>query len=85
MRRLFYLGLGVAIGVAATRRVGRVVRAWTPEGVAGRLGESVRDFTADVRASMAERESELREALTRERDDDVDVDDADVRNVRKAR
>ncbi|MQA85430.1 MAG: hypothetical protein GEV03_12585 [Streptosporangiales bacterium] len=79
MRRLFYLAAGVAIGVAATRRVNRAVRAWTPQGLADGLGETARNFAAEVRAGMAERENELREAFAEQRGDDTDTE------VRKAR
>ncbi len=67
IRRLFYVGLGAALGVFVTRRVMRAAQAWTtPQGLAGQaahLGESARDFADDVRAAMDERETQLRGAL----------------------
>ncbi len=66
MRRLFWLGLCVAVGVAAVRRVSRTAQAYTPQGLASsvsELAEAVREFGADVRAAMADRELELVEAL----------------------
>ena len=70
MRRLFWVAAGAAAGVYAVRRVQRAAQSLTPQGVAGSLGaavgelaDAVREFAAEVRAGMAEREIELREAL----------------------
>jgi hypothetical protein len=69
MRRVFWFAMGVTIGVLLVRKISRVAQKLTPAGVAGGLGaalrelaESIRDFAADVRKAMAEREAELREA-----------------------
>ncbi|HEY0637741.1 MAG TPA: hypothetical protein VGD67_08855 [Pseudonocardiaceae bacterium] len=66
MSRLFWMGLGVTIGVLATRRVNRAARHLTPQGFADDVGDALRElagavgsFGADVRAGMAEREHEL--------------------------
>lgn len=66
MRRLFWMGLGVAVGVSATRKVNQVTQKATPAGVGTSLGEGLRElgaglgaFGAEVRAGMAEREDEL--------------------------
>ena len=70
MRRTFYLAVGAALGVAATRRTRRAKdaakAALTPDSLAGNiadaiaeLGHAVGSFAADVRAGMAERESQL--------------------------
>lgn len=75
MRRLFYLAVGVGIGVAAVRKAtqvaSRAAQKFTPSGVAGSarssasgLFDSARAFIDDVRVSMAEREVKLHEALT---------------------
>ncbi len=66
MRRLFYLSVGVAAGVYATRRLTQAAQAWTPRGLAdgaAGVGATVRDVAAEARAHAAEREAELREAL----------------------
>ncbi|MGH3438815.1 MAG: hypothetical protein ACRDRN_20390 [Sciscionella sp.] len=70
MKRLFWLGVGVAAGVAASRKASSTVRKATPAGVAENLGGAVRElaaaigaFGADVRAGMTERESELSEVV----------------------
>jgi len=66
MSRLFWLGVGAAVGVMATRRVNRAARHLTPAGFADDVGDALRDlagaigsFGADVRAGMTEREHEL--------------------------
>jgi hypothetical protein len=71
VRRLFWLGLGVAVGVLAVRRVSRFTRAWTtPQGLAEQavgLGDAARgvalDFADEVRATAARREAQLRAEL----------------------
>ncbi|HSK27319.1 MAG TPA: DUF6167 family protein [Jiangellales bacterium] len=70
MRRLFWVAVGATAGVYAARRIGRATRALDPDHagarVAGALGDlatAVRDFSADVRSAMAEREDELRQEL----------------------
>ncbi|MFC5288601.1 hypothetical protein ACFPM7_16190 [Actinokineospora guangxiensis] len=66
MSRLFWMGLGVAAGVALSRKARRTAHAATPAGVAENVGDAVRElagaigaFGADVRAGMSEREDEL--------------------------
>lgn len=66
MRRVFWVGVGAAIGVLVVRRAGRVARSYTPQGVAdglASLGDGLRDLADAVRDGMAEREEELRYAL----------------------
>lgn len=66
MRRLFYVALGAAAGIYVVRKVQKAARSYSPEGLAGRavgFGESMRYFADEVRAGMAEREIELRDAL----------------------
>ncbi|PPK63923.1 hypothetical protein V5P93_001867 [Actinokineospora auranticolor] len=72
MRRLFWLGVGVAAGVALSRKARRTAHAVTPAGIAGNLGDAVHElagaigaFGADVRAGMVEREEELSDAVER--------------------
>jgi hypothetical protein len=69
-RRLFYVALGATAGVLIVRKVTRAAERLTPrgmsEGLAGAiagLGDAVRDFGAEVRLGMAEREDELRQGL----------------------
>lgn len=68
MRRLFWLAMGVTIGVLVMRRLSKMAAKLTPGGMAqglaaglGDLAEALRDFGADVREAMAEREAQLRE------------------------
>ncbi|HEX6328462.1 MAG TPA: DUF6167 family protein [Jiangellaceae bacterium] len=70
MRRLFWVALGATAGILVARQITRSARNLTPDGaahrVAGALGgftEALREFADDVKAGMAERDIELREAL----------------------
>ena len=70
MKRLFWLGVGVAAGVALSRKAKETARQATPAGIAGKLGEAISElasaigsFGADVRAGMEEREEELSEVV----------------------
>src|SRR3712207_9222627 len=67
MRRLFWLAMGVTIGVLVVRKLSAAAEKLTPAGIGGSIAEGLRDladaigdFGADVRAAMAEREQELR-------------------------
>lgn len=66
MKRLVWFSLGIAAGVAASRKARGAVRRVTPAGAAENVGDAVRElaaavgsFGADVRAGMVEREAEL--------------------------
>lgn len=70
MKRLFWLGAGLAIGALVFRALSRRAASFTPAGLAaaardsGRnLLDAVRDFADDVRDGMHERERELHAAL----------------------
>ena len=67
MRRIFWLAMGVTIGVLVVRRLQRAAERLTPSGIAESIGgglaelsSSLRDFSSDVRQAMGEREQELR-------------------------
>jgi hypothetical protein len=71
MRRLLWLGVGLAVGALVFRAVSKKAQAFTPEGIAGSardsaagLLDSVRSFVDDVRDGMAEREAEIHAAFT---------------------
>lgn len=69
-RRLVYIAFGAAVGILVVQRATRAAQRLTPAGlqtslagsVAG-LTDALREFTAEVRVAMAEREDELRVTL----------------------
>jgi hypothetical protein len=70
MRRLLWLGVGLAVGALVVRKLSQKAQAYTPAGLAQRASasagsfvESVRGFLDDVRDGMAEREAEIHEAF----------------------
>jgi hypothetical protein len=66
MKRIVWMGIGVAIGVIAFRKVTEARSNLGPEGLnraVGRLADGVYDFADAVRAGMRERETDLRAAL----------------------
>ena len=66
MRRVFWVAVGAAAGVYAVRKVQKTLHAYSPSGLverAGGVGDQLRGFAEEVRAGMAQREAELREAL----------------------
>jgi Family of unknown function (DUF6167) len=65
MRRLFWVAVGATAGVLAVRRVNKITHRFTSAatGPLGGLTHTVREFVDDVRAGMAERDLELRQAL----------------------
>jgi hypothetical protein len=73
MKRLFWLGVGLAAGALVVRTLTKKAEAFTPAGISdslqssvGDLLDTIRDFVEDVRDGMAERESELYSALAGE-------------------
>ncbi len=78
MKRLLWLGVGLAVGALVFRAVSKKASSLTPGGIAasardtaGGLVESVRSFVDDVREGMAEREDEIHAAFM----DGVALDD----------
>ncbi|SDZ32699.1 hypothetical protein SAMN05444365_11062 [Micromonospora pattaloongensis] len=70
MKRLLWLGMGLAVGALVVRKVTQKAHSYTPAGMAaslsesaGSLVESVRSFLDDVRDGMAEREREIQAAF----------------------
>ncbi|MFF2031434.1 DUF6167 family protein [Arthrobacter sp. NPDC058192] len=66
MNRIIWMGIGVAIGVIAFRKISATQSALSPEGLnraVGRLADGLYDFADAVREGMGEREAELRSAL----------------------
>lgn len=69
-KKIFWFLLGAGVGVFALMKAKKYLQQTTPEAIGGRLaesisglGESIHDFSAEVRAAMAERETELRDTL----------------------
>ena len=66
MKRILWMGIGVAIGVIAFRKITEAQSTLGPEGLnraVGRLADGIYDFADAVRAGMRERETDLRAAL----------------------
>ncbi|WP_436527875.1 hypothetical protein [Actinoplanes sp. HUAS TT8] len=70
MKRLLWLGVGLAVGALVVRKLTQKADEFTPTGIAtslsqsaGGLVESVRSFVEDVRDGMAEREEQIHEAF----------------------
>ncbi|GAA2631605.1 hypothetical protein GCM10010399_74810 [Dactylosporangium fulvum] len=71
MRRLLWLGVGLAVGALVVRAITKKAQTFTPQGLAASarssaagIAGSVRDFVDDVREGMAEREAEIHAAFT---------------------
>ena len=70
MRRLLWLGIGLAVGALVVRAVSRKAQSYSPSGIAAavrdssvHLLDSVRDFVDEVREGMHERQQELQAAI----------------------
>ena len=70
MKRLLWLGVGLAVGAIVVRKLTKKANEFTPSGIAtslsqsaGGLVESVRSFVEDVRDGMAEREQQIHQAF----------------------
>lgn len=70
MKRLLWLGVGLAVGALVVRKLNQKANEFTPTGIAtslsesaGGLVESLRSFVDDVRDGMAERENQIHEAF----------------------
>jgi hypothetical protein len=71
VKRVLWLGVGLAVGALVFRALSKKAQAFTPTGIAasardsaGGLVDSVRSFVDDVRDAMAEREEEIHAAFT---------------------
>jgi hypothetical protein len=81
MRRVLWLGIGLAVGALVVRAVSKKAQALSPGGLAasardgaGGVVESVRSFVQDVRDGMAEREDQIHAAFA----EGVALDDGDL-------
>ena len=70
MKRLLWLGVGLAVGALVVRKMTKKANEFTPSGIAtslsqsaGGLVESVRSFVDDVRDGMTERQEQIQQAF----------------------
>jgi hypothetical protein len=70
MKRLLWLGVGLAVGAIVVRKLTRKANEFTPSGIAtslsesaGGLVESMRNFVEDVREGMTERQQQIHQAF----------------------
>ena len=87
MKRVFWIALGATAGVLVVRKLQKTAHAYTPAGMADRvqgLGSSIRYFADEVRAGMAEREIELRDALGLNEDEPLPAEAADELQHRRS-
>lgn len=66
MKRIVWLGVGVAVGVLAYQKITRARSLASPGGInraVASLADSVAQFAGQVREGMSEREAELRKGL----------------------
>ena len=70
MKRLLWLGVGLAVGALVVRKLTRKANEFTPSGIAtslsqsaGGLVESMRSFVDDVRDGMTERQEQIQQAF----------------------
>lgn len=66
MKRIFWLIIGIAVGVYAVTRLKKRAAVLAPESLqesAAKVAAAIRHFGDEVREGMAERETELRDAL----------------------
>ena len=70
MKRLLWLGVGLAVGALVVRKMTKKANEFTPSGIAtslsqsaGGLVESMRSFVEDVREGMTEREEQIHQAF----------------------
>jgi len=70
VKRMLWLGIGLAVGALVVRAVTKKARAFTPQGLAASARDSatgvlssVREFIDDVREGMVEREADIHAAF----------------------
>jgi F0F1-type ATP synthase membrane subunit a len=66
VKRLIWFVIGTAVGIYAVTRLKKKAQVLAPESLqasAEKMASAIRHFGDEVRAGMAERETELRDAL----------------------
>lgn len=88
VKRIFWLGLGLAVGAIVVHQVARQARKLTPGGIADTarksavgVADGARSFMGDVFDAMHEREAEIYQAMADGQliPSDDDEDDFDTR------
>lgn len=71
MKRLLWLGAGIAVGALVVRAVSKKIQSYSPQGIAAAARDSgqgvlasAHDFFDEVRTGMHEREQELHAAFS---------------------
>ncbi|PZS30003.1 MAG: hypothetical protein DLM61_11925 [Pseudonocardiales bacterium] len=92
MKGMLWFGLGIAAGVAASRKVRVAAHRITPAGAAENVGDGIRElaaavgsFGAEVRAGMVQREAELHSTVAQRTGMDLGSRQAGVRASAAAR
>ncbi|MBU2666718.1 hypothetical protein KOI35_24725 [Actinoplanes bogorensis] len=87
MKRLLWLGVGLAVGAIVVRKLTQKANEFTPSGIAtslsqsaGGMVESMRSFVEDVREAAAEREDQINKAFAEGELYVNDDEDEDGRN-----
>ena len=87
MKRLLWLGVGLAVGALVVRKFTQKANEFTPSGIAtslsesaGGLVESLRSFVDDVRDGMTEREQQIHQAFAEGRLYDEGLDEGQEGN-----
>lgn len=66
MKKLFWVGIGIGVGVLTARKIGEAKSLASPDGLnrtIGRFTDSLHEIADAFRDGMSERETELRQAL----------------------
>jgi hypothetical protein len=66
MKKLFWVGIGIGVGVLAARKLGQAKDLASADGLnrtVGRMSDSLHELAEAFRTGMNERETELRQAL----------------------
>jgi hypothetical protein len=89
MKRLLWLGVGLAVGALVVRAASKKAQSFSPQGIAasaresaGGFAESVRSFVDDIRDGMAEREEQFHAAFVDGEALDLDEFDVEEGNYR---
>lgn len=66
MKKLFWVGIGIGVGVLTARKLGEAKNLASSDGLnrtVGRISDSLQELAEAFRTGMNDRETELRQAL----------------------